>query len=108
MSSRCHPDLRHTFRRRLRAAGVSYENRQALLGHRNGSVTTEYSAAELDLLIATANRIERGHGHGQAPVITVLRRREHRHQNDVPQNSRKGQSAGTKKAALGSFPCSTL
>ena len=99
-------DLKHTFGRRLRAAGVSYEDRQALLGHRNGSVTTEYSAAELDLLIATANRIERSSG--QAPVITVLRRREHWRQNNVPQNSRKGESAGTKKAALGSFPCSTL
>jgi len=31
---------------------VSYEDRQALLGQRNGSVTTEYSAAEFNLLIA--------------------------------------------------------
>ena len=40
-------DLKHTFGRRLRAAGVSFETRQVLLGHHNGSVTTHYSAAEI-------------------------------------------------------------
>jgi integrase len=29
-------DLNHTFRRRLRAAGVSFEDRQDLLGHKSG------------------------------------------------------------------------
>ena len=32
-------DLKHTFGRRLRAAGVSYEDRQDLLGHRSGRIT---------------------------------------------------------------------
>ena len=40
-------DLKHTFGRRLRAAGVSFEDRQDLLGHRSGRITTHYSAAEL-------------------------------------------------------------
>jgi integrase len=40
-------DLKHTFGRRLRAAGVSFEDRQDLLGHRSGRMTTHYSAAEL-------------------------------------------------------------
>ena len=40
-------DLRHTFVQRLRAAGVSLEDRKALLGHKSGDVTTHYSAAEL-------------------------------------------------------------
>ena len=40
-------DLKHTFGRRLRAAGVSFEDRQDLLGHRSGRITTHYSRAEL-------------------------------------------------------------
>jgi hypothetical protein len=31
-------DLKHTFGRRLRAAGVSFEDRQDLLGHRSGRI----------------------------------------------------------------------
>jgi integrase len=50
-------DLKHTFGRRLRAAGVSFEDRQDLLGHRAGRITTPYSAAELSRLIAAANRV---------------------------------------------------
>ena len=33
-------DLKHTFGRRLRAAGVSFEDRLDLLGHRSGRITT--------------------------------------------------------------------
>ena len=47
-------DLKHTFGRRLRAAGVSFEDRQDLLGHRSGRITTHYSAAELANLIEAA------------------------------------------------------
>jgi integrase len=36
-------DLKHTFGRRLRDAGVSFEDRQDLLGHRAGRITTHYS-----------------------------------------------------------------
>ena len=50
-------DLKHTFGRRLGAAGVSFEDRQDLLGHRSGRITTHYSAAELSRLIAAANRV---------------------------------------------------
>ena len=42
--------------RRLRAAGVSFEDRQVLLGHRSSRITTHYSAAELHNLIAAANK----------------------------------------------------
>ena len=44
-------DLKHTFGRRLRAAGVGFEYRQDLLGHRSGRITTHYSAAELYRLL---------------------------------------------------------
>lgn len=50
-------DLKHTFGRRLRAAGVSFEDRQDLLGHKTGKITTHYSAAELESLIDAANTV---------------------------------------------------
>lgn len=50
-------DLKHTFGRRLRAANVSYEDRQDLLGHKSQRVTTHYSSAELANLIAAVNAI---------------------------------------------------
>ena len=50
-------DLRHTFGRRLRAAGVGLEDRQDLLGHKRQEITTHYSAAEVGYLIQAANRI---------------------------------------------------
>ena len=36
-------DLRHTFGRRLRSAGVSFEDRQDLLGHKSGRITSNHS-----------------------------------------------------------------
>jgi integrase len=50
-------DLKHTFGRRLRAAGVSFEDRQDLLGHRSGRVTTHYSAAELTRRLSAAESV---------------------------------------------------
>lgn len=50
-------DLKHTFGRRLRAVEVSSEDRQDLLGHRSGQITTHYSAAELTNLIEAANSV---------------------------------------------------
>ena len=50
-------ELKHTFGRRLRAAGVSFEDRQDLLGHRSGRITSHYSAAELTSLIEAANKV---------------------------------------------------
>jgi len=65
-------DLKHTFGRRLRAAGVNFEDRQDLLGHKSGRITTHYSAAELNNLIRAANQVcnqENGNGH----LLTTLR-----------------------------------
>jgi integrase len=64
-------DLKHTFGRCLRAAGVSYEDRQDLLGHKSGRITTHYSSAELQNLIEAANKIcDRNR---QGPALTLLR-----------------------------------
>lgn len=50
-------NLKHTFGQRLRAAGVSEEDRQFLLGHRTASLTTHYSAPEIRYFIDLANRV---------------------------------------------------
>lgn len=50
-------DLKHTFGRRLRVAGVSFEDRQDLLGHRSVRITTHYSKPELEKIIAAANKV---------------------------------------------------
>jgi hypothetical protein len=67
--------LKCSFRgRRLRAEGVGLETRQAILGHKSGSITTHYSAAELrELLeamefIATDNQRE-------SHALTLLKRK---------------------------------
>ena len=65
-------DLKHTLGWRLRAAGVSFEDRQDLLGHRSGRMTTHYSVAELTKLIKAANSVcERN---GNRPELVVLKR----------------------------------
>lgn len=64
-------DLKHTFGRRLRAAGVNYEDRQDLLGHRSGRITTHYSQAELSNLLEAANTIIRNKHAGRE--LTILR-----------------------------------
>ena len=64
-------DLKHTFGRRLRAAGVSFEDRQDLLGHRSGRITTHYSSAELQNLYEAANRVCEKQKSGV--VLTLLR-----------------------------------
>lgn len=65
-------DLKHTFGRRLRAAGVSFEDRQDLLGHKSGRITTHYSAPELTLLIKAANSV--CEQEGRRPELVILRR----------------------------------
>ena len=66
-------DLKHTFGRRLRAAGVTEEDRKALLGHKNGSITSHYSGAELGHLIEAANMVSASDSRG--PVLTILKRK---------------------------------
>ena len=67
-------DLKHTFGRRLRAAGVHLETRKILLSHKNGDITTHYSAPELEELIEAANRVCEGKS-GKTPALVVLRHR---------------------------------
>lgn len=64
-------NLRHTFGRRLRAAGVPIETRKALLGHANGDITTHYSAAELGELLAACERVV-DRGIAQTPTLSLV------------------------------------
>lgn len=65
-------DLKHTFGRRLRAAGVSFEDRQDLLGHKSGRITTHYSQAELENLIVATNKVC-GDNSRKTPALVMLK-----------------------------------
>ena len=67
-------DLKHTFGRRLRAAGVSFEDRQDLLGHKSGRITTHYSAAELENLLEAANKVCAVQSR-KSPALVLLKQR---------------------------------
>jgi integrase len=55
-SARIH-DLRHTYGGRLRAAGVSEEDRAALLGHACHSMPGLYASPDIGRLVSLANRM---------------------------------------------------
>jgi integrase len=64
-------NLRHTFAHRLRAAGVSLEDRKALLGHTNGDITTHYSMPDIARLIECVERITKRR---ESVILRPLRR----------------------------------
>jgi integrase len=67
-------DLKHTYGRRLRSAGVSFEDRQDLLGHKSARITTHYSMPELTSLITAANEVCVDQSR-KSPALTILRRK---------------------------------
>ena len=67
-------DLERTFGRRLRAAGVSFEDRQDLLGHKSGRITTHYPEAELSNLIDAANKVCDDTRRRKSPALVVLKK----------------------------------
>lgn len=67
-------DLKHTYGRRLRAAGVPLETRKVLLGHKSGDITTHYSGPELEELLQASNRVCGGESR-KSPALVVLRKR---------------------------------
>lgn len=75
-------DLRHTFGRRLRAAGVSFEDRQDLLGHKSTRMTTHYSPAEIKNLLDAVNKI--CNRRYNTPTLTMIKANNSRPAN-VPQ-----------------------
>jgi integrase len=67
-------DLKHTWGHRLRVAGVSFEDRKLLLGHKAQHVTTHYSAPEIGALIEAAERVCELESRA-SPAISVVRSR---------------------------------
>jgi len=53
---------------------ITEEDRKALLGHKNGSITSHYSGAELGHLIEAANMVSATDSRG--PVLTILKRKQ--------------------------------
>jgi len=84
LQARVH-DLKHTFGRRLRAKGVSHETRQVLLGHKNGQITTHYSAAEIGELIEAVEKVS--WSGSSAPTLTLIKN----------ENSRKSPAVGRRE-----------
>lgn len=67
-------DLKHTYGYRLRAAGVQFEDRQVLLGHKSQNMTTHYSAANIGNLIAASEKVCELAGH-KSPAMAIVRAR---------------------------------
>ncbi len=54
--------LKHTYGARLKAAGVSKDDRRDLLGHKNGDVTDLYCAKELTRMLENTNKVTQEKG----------------------------------------------
>jgi integrase len=65
-------DLKHTYGHRLRVAGINFEDRMLLLGHRAQHVTTHYSAPEIGALIEASERVCQLESLA-SPAISVVR-----------------------------------
>lgn len=80
-------NLRHTFGRRLRSAGIPLETRKALLGHANGDITTHYSAAELSELISAVEAIV-SRGRRETPNLMLIGRKAEKLVGKVSENEK--------------------
>ncbi|MEZ5481402.1 MAG: tyrosine-type recombinase/integrase [Porticoccaceae bacterium] len=87
-------DLKHTFGRRLRAAGIGVETRMVMLGHTNKQITTHYSAVEIGELIEAAERVS--FERGSTPTLTLLRSPN----AETKGESRKSHAFGRNKKGL--------
>jgi len=83
-------DLRHSFGCRLRAAGVSAEDREALLGHANHSMAGHYASADVGHLLKQANLLlERSGTRTLLRVADGQSRRGVERSHRVPQQQRR-------------------
>ena len=67
-------DLKHTFGRRLRAAGIPLETRKVLLGHKNSDITSHHSAPKLEELLDAANSVCESGSPKSHPLIVLKRK----------------------------------
>ena len=66
----------------MRAAGVGFEDRKLLLGHKAGHVTTHYSAPEIEALIEASEKVC-ALGARKSHALTIVRSREKQQVFDV-------------------------
>ena len=66
--------MKHTYGHRLRVAGVNFEDRKLLLGHKAQHVTTHYSAPEIGALIEASEKVCELESRA-SPAISVVRSR---------------------------------
>jgi integrase len=82
-------DLRHSFACRLQAAGVSAEDREALLGHANHSMAGHYASADVGHLLKQANLLlDRSGTRTVLRVADRQRGRRDERSHTVPQQER--------------------
>ena len=67
-------DLKHTYGHRLRVAGIGFEDRKLLLGHKSEHVTTHYSAPEIGALIKASEKVCTL-GSRKSPTLAIVRAR---------------------------------
>jgi len=67
-------NLKHTYGRRLRAAGVPKDTRRVLLGHRGGDITDHYSVPELQDLFDASNRVADTQSR-KSPALHMVKRK---------------------------------
>ena len=67
-------NLKHTFGRRLRAAGVPKSTRRVLLGHVDEDVTDHYSVPELTELRDAVNKVSRKKSR-KSPALHIIKRK---------------------------------
>ena len=83
-------DLRHSFACRLRAAGVSAEDREVLLGHANHSMAGHYASADVGHLLKQANLLlDRSGTRTVLRVADDLREQMDARSHTVPQHGRR-------------------
>ena len=58
----------------MRAAGVGFEDRKILLGHKSEHVTTHYSAPEIGMLIEASEKVC-ALGSRKTPALAIVRTR---------------------------------
>jgi integrase len=87
-------DLKHTYGHRLRVAGVGFEDRKLLLGHKSDHVTTHYSAPEIGSLIEASERVCAARAR-KSHALTIVRARAEQQVLDF------GGERGTRTLDLG-------
>jgi integrase len=88
-------DLKHTYGHRLRVAGVGFEDRRLLLGHKSDHVTTHYSAPEIGSLIKASEKVCAPRAR-KSHALTIVRARAEQQVLDF-----SGGERGTRTLDLG-------